>query len=328
MFIPLGVDVPMERRPFVNWLLVAVMSAIFAWQTTEPIETTQALCLHGFFSKGLFTHMWIHADILHLVGNMIFLWVFGNAVCYKLGNLLYAPAFFIFGIISALFFSIFCSVPMLGASGAINGIVGMYLVFFPINDITCLWIFGIFFRKFSLSSYWMILFWLVFDILGAMSGDGFVAYWAHLGGFIGGFGIATALVKTGFIEPNRYEKTLYDLIADRKNPPVLKTSSATQSYADYLNEQARSYDEKPAEDSLKIETVEPIPAAIPPKPPKAKTKSTPVASPLAPKPNTQPKPGFIRFKCACGMPIKTPIQHAGRTGKCPKCKARITIPSQ
>ena len=78
----------------------------------------------------------------------------------------------------------------IGASGAINGIVGMYLVFFPINEITCYFVFLLLprlIKEFSLSSIWMILFWLAFDIWGAMRGGGQVAYFAHLGGFAGGF---------------------------------------------------------------------------------------------------------------------------------------------
>ena len=153
MIIPIGVDVPMERKPFVNWLMVSGMCFIFVGQVLSEPKLTDSLCLHGFFSPGLFTHMWIHNDIFHLLGNMIFLWVFGNAVCYKVGNKLYLPIFVLLGIVAALSYSLYCSNPMLGASGAINGIVGMFLVLFPINDITCLWIFIPFARKFSLSSW-------------------------------------------------------------------------------------------------------------------------------------------------------------------------------
>lgn len=294
MIIPLGVDIPMERKPFVNWLMVPAMVAIFFWQVSQPPETTLELCLNGFFSKGLFTHMWIHGGLLHLIGNMLFLWVFGNAICYKLGNILYLPTFFVLGIASALAYSIYCSGPMLGASGAINGIIGMSLVFFPTNEITCLFFWFPVVRRFSVSSYVMILFWLAFDILGAILGGGMVAYWAHLGGFFGGFGLALLLLKIDYIKMTRFESSLLDVIKQRNDPAP---ASASDQYANYLNEQAA--DEENEYDAPKKSLY----------------------------PQGQPdEPEFIRFVCFCGKEIKTHAKNAGRIGKCPRCKNPIKIP--
>lgn len=315
MLIPLGVDVPMERRPFVNWLMVAGMCGIFAWQLTQPTETIESLCLNGFFSKGLFTHMWIHGDIFHLTGNMIFLWVFGNAICYKTGNLLYLPIFFVLGLASALTYSFYCSNLMLGASGAINGIVGMFLVLFPINDITCLFGFFPYYRKFSVSSYWMILYWLAFDILGAILGGGMVAYWAHIGGFAGGFGLAWLLVHVGFIKMTRFENSLLDLIHKQKHPEEYK--STTEKYADYMKAQAEAEDQKYIEQAKQPEpSPEPQPQPLYPITPAETKKPTPAKT----------SAGFIKFKCACGKQIKTSSKNAGKKGKCPKCKNPITVP--
>jgi membrane associated rhomboid family serine protease len=303
MIIPLGVDVPMERRPFVNWLMVGGMTALFFWQIFQPREVNEALCLNGFFSRGLFTHMWIHAGLMHLIGNMLFLWVVGNAVCYKVGNLVYLPIFFVLGVAAALAYSIYCSGPMLGASGAINGIIGMSLVFFPVNDITCLWIlfpFCILYPrppcifKFSLSGYWMILFWLAFDVYGAMHGQGMVAYWAHLGGFFGGVGLAMLLLKVKYVRMTRFESSLLDIIYRRGNPPA---ATASLQYADYLDEQAQKNENE--YDAPKM--------------------------PLYPQGGSD-ESGFIRFTCACGKSIKTSVKNSGRTGKCPKCKNTIKIP--
>lgn len=305
MIIPLGVDVPMERRPFVNWLMVFGITAIFFWQLSEPMETTEALCLNGLFSKGLFTHMWIHADIIHLFGNMLFLWVFGNAVCYKIGNLLYLPTFFILGIAAAITYLLYNSGLMLGASGAINGIVGMFLVFFPVNDITCVWFMFPFVRKFSLSSYWMILFWLMFDILGAMTSDSMVAYWAHLGGFAGGFGLAWLMLKTGFIKMNRFESSLFDIIKQQKHD---EPQSASEAYASYLNEQAQADEQAWQQEAQTVET-----------------EQEPEIAPIPLYPTE--KPEVIRFSCPCGKTIKTKLKNAGRKGKCPKCAQPITVPT-
>ena len=289
----------MERRPFTNWLMLMAMTAIFFWQVSQPPETTLALCLNGFFSKGLLSHMWIHGGLMHLLGNMLFLWIFGNAVCYKLGNLLYLPAFVILGLASALAYSIFNSGPMLGASGAINGVVGMFLVLFPTNDITCLWMMFPFVRKFSLSSYWMILFWLAFDIFGAINGQGMVAYWAHLGGFFGGFALAWVLLKIKYIKMTRFERSLLDII-EQRGKPASQTSS--QNYADYLDQQ-QAYDDQP----------EPENQHDTPKIP------TPIESKTLVK-------EVIRFECFCGKIIKTHTKNAGKKGRCPKCRTPIQVP--
>lgn len=297
MLIPIGVDVDMERKPFVNWLVVSAMCFIFVWEMLNA-EAVEPLLFTRIFDKGLFTHMWLHAGPIHLIGNMIFLWVFGNAICYKLNNIFYLPAFIFLGLCAALTFTLFSSNPMLGASGAIFGIVGMYLVFFPINDITCLLIlfpFCIFFPrppalwKFSLASFWVILFWAAFNIYGASHGQGMVAYSAHLGGFFGGFVLASALIKFGVVKSNRFEKSLYDIIEEYRNP-VKEMFSPSQTYEDYLNEQARNHERQQ-------------PAFI-------------------------PDPNFVIFYCPCGKRIKTSIDNAGKKGRCPKCKAAIKVPSE
>ena len=99
-----------------------------------------------------------------------------------------------------------------GASGAINGIVGMYLVFFPENSISCF--FFLFFRPvtFSISGYWMILLWFVFDVWGAVGGGECVAYFAHIGGFVAGFGLAVLMLSTKWVVMERDEKSLLQML--------------------------------------------------------------------------------------------------------------------
>ena len=220
MIIPAHVDVPQDRYPVVNWLIIAGAIAVFVWQTISiqerkaqlpamekkyenvsvedmakefgvkdaqlkeiekkvekitrsledevPVKKGRNLqeqfketlvkqsileqyyvlgeirpyILDGFALKGLFGYMWLHGGILHLLGNMLFLWIFGNAVCAKIGNLRYIPAYLGLGIVAGISHLIFTGGSSLGASGAINGIVGMFLVFFPQNEITCYWIFS------------------------------------------------------------------------------------------------------------------------------------------------------------------------------------------
>jgi len=130
--------------------------------------------------------MFLHADFLHLLGNGVFLWVFGNAVCARIGDLRYALAFLVLGIVAAATHLVFDGAPAVGASGAINGIVGMFLVMYPTEYLSAFFWFGIAPRTIDLKAYWAILLWFVLDLLGALSGLGGVAYMAHIGGLVGG----------------------------------------------------------------------------------------------------------------------------------------------
>ena len=131
--------------------------------------------------------MWLHGGLLHLLGNLLFLWVFGNAVCAKIGNLRYLLLYVLLGVTAGIAHLLISRGAVIGASGAINGVVGMYLVLFYENEITCLfafWLIVLYVRVFAVSSIWMILLWLLWDVVGALlPGGSNVAYFAHLGGF-------------------------------------------------------------------------------------------------------------------------------------------------
>lgn len=89
--IPYAVDVPYDRRPVMNWLLVGSVIVAFAMEASAVYggndTAVEPFVLEGWGVQGLFGHMWIHADLFHVGGNMLFLWLFGNAVCAKVGNL-------------------------------------------------------------------------------------------------------------------------------------------------------------------------------------------------------------------------------------------------
>lgn len=260
--------------------------------------------------------MWLHGSVLHLLGNMLFLWIFGNAICAKIGNIRYILAYIGLGLLAGISHLIFAGGSVLGASGAINGIVGMFLVLFPQNEITCYWIFfmfGGFAKEINLSSAWMILFWLVFDILGAMGGGGSVAYFAHLGGFAGGVVLAILMLKLKMLTMERYEKSLLQIIDEYLHPPKIEESPA--GYYGYLNAGTNLQEELP------LVTVPPIP--FEPKTISLDPVEQPQTMPLEPQ---KPQDEFIRFACACGKRVKMPAKYAGKTGKCPQCSARLKIP--
>jgi len=213
-----------------NWLIVATVILVFFCQLAEIVKyntlpggaeryaansITIQYSLNGWGIKGLFGSMWLHGGILHVAGNLLYLWLFGNAVCSKLGNLRYLPIYVGLGLVAGISHLLFSDGRAVGASGAISGLIGMYLVFFPENSINCFfcWIFmpqrPIWF---SVRSFWMILVWFVLNIFGAIRGSGSIGYVAHIGGFVAGVALAILLLKTGKITVERHEKSILDLL--------------------------------------------------------------------------------------------------------------------
>jgi membrane associated rhomboid family serine protease len=308
VFIPYRVDVPFNYRPVMNWIVVALVIFIFSIQRAEINQVknrqislneykensiTMQYLLKGWSIKGLFGHMWLHGGIMHIVGNLIFLWLFGNAVCSKIGNLFYLPIYVILGMIAAICHLLFFSdIPILGASGAINGIVGMYLVFFPENSISCFFI--LLFRPvwFTVRSFWMILLWFAFDILGAMSGSGGAAYFAHIGGFVAGVALAIFMLKTKMIVMEKDEKSILELLGLEKKE---KSQALREDFPPWQQEWDNENIKETVEKTITIN------------------------------PNKEPQQ-YIRLRCRCGQRIKVPSQYAGKIGRCPKCSAKWRIP--
>ena len=262
--------------------------------------------------------MWLHGGILHFLGNMLFLWIFGNAVCAKIGNVIYLPIYLALGLLAAVVHLIFWGGSMIGASGAINGIVGMYLIFFPENEITCFWSISIFYwRQFSVRSFWMILLWLVYDILGAVflsKESGGVAYFAHLGGFSDGFGLAVLMLKTKMVTMEKYEKSLLELVAGRRQTAEQKFDP-TYGYLQRELRDINSAETKEAEMPGIAYTQQQVTN-------KLNDKSL--------RKNVLSVEDFfqeesIRFTCSCGKKVKVPAKYAGKTERCPGCGSQVRI---
>ena len=216
MLIPYQVDVPMSRWPIMNFALIGGITVVSLLTfIAGDTETVNRMVLHGWAPTGLFGHMLLHVGLMHLIGNMLFLWVFGNAVCAKITNIAYLPLFVALGLFAAATHNVLDGGAAVGASGAINGIVGMYLVFYPLNNVSCVWIFGLYGNTFSISGMWLILLWLLFDIWGATTGEAGVAYWAHLGGIAAGAGLASVMLAMGWTRMTTSERSIYDVLARR-----------------------------------------------------------------------------------------------------------------
>ncbi len=155
--------------------------------------------LHGNQVYTFFTSMFLHADIIHLGGNMLFLYVFGDNVEDTFGHVRYLVFYFISGVAASLM-HIFAvlntadrSIPTIGASGAISGVLGAYLVLYPRSRVLTL-VFTFWITIVAIPAVIFLGLWFAFQFLyGTMAGPGGgVAYWAHIGGFIAGmfFGVA------------------------------------------------------------------------------------------------------------------------------------------
>lgn len=203
--IPLYDDNPTHRFPVVNVVIIAVNVAVyFLWQTHVGVEESVALAAlvpaefagHGAHPapwRDLFTSMFMHGGIMHLVGNMWFLWIFGDNVENECGPLRYVIFYLLCGV-AATFGHVWSepdsTVPLVGASGAISGVLGAYLIQHPNVPVRTLIPMGFFTRIVDLPAFLFLFIWIGMQILSqammsSKTGGG-VAYLAHIGGFAAG----------------------------------------------------------------------------------------------------------------------------------------------
>lgn len=229
ILVPYNVDVPMERWPIANWVVMAftIVISFMAFPAMVDMADYERWMLSGsgrwWSDAGLLGSTLTHADILHLLGNMLFLFVFGNAVNAKLGHGLFVSCYFLLGALSAMAFAAATGdgVPSLGASGAISGITGMFIVFFPKNNVSIF--FGMWFFMRPIGKTFQISAWIVIGayfakdllfqiLLDAGVADSGVALMAHLVGTVAGVILALLLLLTDRVRPTRHEVTLLEMV--------------------------------------------------------------------------------------------------------------------
>ncbi len=218
--VPLSDDNPTEITPFITYGLIAANIWVFFHETSltpqqltlffkhyaiVPQELTASF--NGYNTNQpipewmtLITSQFLHGGFLHIAGNMLFLWVFGNNIEEQLGHFKYLFFYLACGILAGLsqwFFAPYSSIPSLGASGAIAGVMGAYIIRFPQARVLTLIPIGFFITTVRIPSVFFLGFWFLQQALYGfaslntpsnigMEGGG-IAYWAHAGGFIFGF---------------------------------------------------------------------------------------------------------------------------------------------
>jgi membrane associated rhomboid family serine protease len=199
MFIPIRTDYRLTRRPWVNYALIALNFIIhlYVFRQDDPNAAVRPYLLYPDEPVlwQFFTSMFLHADWMHILGNMLFLWVFGNALNDCMGHVAYLAFYLAGGVIAGVGYVLLAGrAPVLGASGAICAVTGAYLVLFPRVRVTVLMIFY-FITTMQVPSLIFVGFQFVYNIFMTMAGAGAgVAYTAHSSGYLYGIGLAMGLL--------------------------------------------------------------------------------------------------------------------------------------
>jgi len=164
----------------------------------------------GLQISHIFTSMFLHGSWMHLIGNMWFLWLFGNNVEDVMGRVRFVVFYLLCGLTAALaqvMTNPASVVPMVGASGAISGVMGGYLALFPRVRVFCLLVLGFFVTSVALPAWMMLLYWIGIQVLSGLAGSrgevGGVAFWAHIGGFVAGLILVRLFANTEYLSAHR-----------------------------------------------------------------------------------------------------------------------------
>jgi membrane associated rhomboid family serine protease len=207
--IPFKDDNPTRNFPFVTIALIAINTVIFLFQVMYPSDPRRLVYTFGAIPHFLltlnsvqpvhpvltiFSSMFMHGSILHLGTNMLYLWIFGNNIEDKLGIVRFIIFYLLCGVVAAYSHAVadpVSMVPMIGASGAVSGVLGAYILLFPNARVHTLIFLGFFVQVVRIRAMFVIGFWIIIQFINGMvstgtAGHGGVAWFAHIGGFIAG----------------------------------------------------------------------------------------------------------------------------------------------
>ncbi len=244
-FLPYLVDVPMHRWPIANWLLILLTCIISIgmfpqlnrWERRAADHIVYSV-RHGrmvesyvpgrqhnqmidyfleqpgnFKISQLVGSLFLHAGWIHLLGNMFFLWLFGNAVNAKLGHGRFLALYFSAGIFAGIVYLMFGpEIPVLGASGAIMGVMGAFLMLYPRNDVCCAWGLLLAYGVTRISCYWPLGAYFLLDLWGTLRGGGAIAHISHVAGFTFGAAVLGVLLWRGWVASRASEENLLQVL--------------------------------------------------------------------------------------------------------------------
>ena len=239
--IPYRDDNETQRTPITT--IVIILLNVLAWFAVQgagqPLYVAQSVCNFGLIpgeltesvSPGtrlemgeglvcetdpgravshLVTSMFLHGSWMHLIGNMWFLWLFGNNVEDAMGRFRFIGFYVLSGLAAALLQVMIdpaSNIPMVGASGAISGVMGGYLVLYPHVRVFTLVPLGFFMTSFALPAWLMLVYWMLLQFVGGLSSfggsGGGVAFWAHVGGFVAGLILVKLFSRRDYVEAHR-----------------------------------------------------------------------------------------------------------------------------
>jgi len=213
--LPLRDEIPSQRTPYVNYALIAINVLVYFWQiqvgqsnprwvyefSLVPFQVTTGITPDDFLH--ILTSMFMHGGLIHLGGNMLYLWIFGDNIEEAMGHGRYLFFYLLGGLVASIthiLSSPFSQIPTVGASGAIAAVLGAYLVLFPRARVLTLFYFGFFIRLTLVPAVMVLGFWFLLQLFqGVMTlgrvGMGGIAFWAHIGGFITGLLLARLLAR-------------------------------------------------------------------------------------------------------------------------------------
>ena len=240
---PLWDDVPAQRIPFVNYAIIVACVLAFAVQLQAskgddrivrefgmiPLRVThpnaKMAVMEGRDEQGhrvreeislaspvsplatLFTCMFLHGGLMHIIGNMWFLFIFGDNVEDRFGHLGYLLMYLLAGVAAGVLHIVAdanSAIPTIGASGAIAGVMGAYLLLYPHARVMALIPLGPFIRVMPVPAYFFLVLWFIIQIVSGMQTNpegGGVAWWAHVGGFVAGIGATGLMRGIGRLQP-------------------------------------------------------------------------------------------------------------------------------
>jgi membrane associated rhomboid family serine protease len=225
--IPIRDTIPSRSFPIVNTTLIVVNILVFFYELSLGSHLPRFINRYGlipasFTASGdadfriypFFTFMFLHGGWLHIIGNMLYLYIFGDNVEDRIGHFKYLVFYLITGLISAFsqaIVNLHSTIPMIGASGAIAGVLGAYILYFPRSRVLTLLPIFFFIQIVEIPAVVFLLFWFVIQFfsgvasLAVTQSSGGIAFWAHIGGFIAGLILSKPFDRKGYsYESNRF----------------------------------------------------------------------------------------------------------------------------